>query len=348
MIDKPSFCVSRRKLWGNKICIKELIQIIFWLARESFKLLPKNSQQSCQNSILRIQRMNSRKIFYLEVYSSPTFPDSEQKFSDFYRIVLCRIINYAFYVPKVRFWEKLMSEIGASHSGTSSDKRCGSSLESFSVGLSKTNPTCPDDPIWEKHFLNFYFLSLLLDYEQTFFRNSTESLRAGLPKLPSTFSELFEGKKYFLARTNFSHQFLTLSWWLTGLGKKLPGVLKAAFSVSGVTFCLKTVLEEKVQHFCIFNKRFPVILVRNCRLGCQTFLLRVHKNNLMKKIGEKSCFNLFLDFGKEIYKLLPKSSQQGCQNSILRIQKMNSKKEMVSESTEFSSFPRLRAELFGL
>ena len=40
---------------------KEVIRIIYWPWRESSKLFPKSSQQSCQNGILRIRRMNSRK-----------------------------------------------------------------------------------------------------------------------------------------------------------------------------------------------------------------------------------------------------------------------------------------------
>ena len=42
MIDKPSFWVSRRKLWGNKTCIKELIQVIFWLWERKFQTFRQN------------------------------------------------------------------------------------------------------------------------------------------------------------------------------------------------------------------------------------------------------------------------------------------------------------------
>ena len=59
--------------------------------------------------------------------------------------------------------------LGASDSRNSSVKRCGFVLENLSVGLSKTNPTCPDDLTREKHFSKFSSLPLLLDYKQKLF-----------------------------------------------------------------------------------------------------------------------------------------------------------------------------------
>ena len=52
---------SKRYFWGNKFCIKSFFESFTDFGREPFKLLPKSSQQRCQNSILRIQRMNARK-----------------------------------------------------------------------------------------------------------------------------------------------------------------------------------------------------------------------------------------------------------------------------------------------
>ena len=80
---------------------KNVIRIFIDFGRESFKLFPKSSQQSCQHGVLRIQRMNSRKK--MEVYSSLIFSDTAQTFLDFMWRVFRRNINYAFYAPKGSF-----------------------------------------------------------------------------------------------------------------------------------------------------------------------------------------------------------------------------------------------------
>ena len=158
--------VSRRNFWGNKLCIKEVIQIIFWIWERKFQTFSKNIQQSCQKGILRDQRMNFRKKKLLEVYSSLIFSDTEQKLSDFMRTVLCRIINYAFYAPKGSFWENFLFEIYASHSRISNENRCQFIAQNFSVGLSNLNPKCPDDPLLENNLLEFLSISVFFDYEQ--------------------------------------------------------------------------------------------------------------------------------------------------------------------------------------
>ena len=103
---------------------------------------------------------------FLEVYSSLIFSDTAKNFLDFMRRVFCRIINYAFYSPKVSFWEKFLFEVWASHSRISSDKKCGFIAQNFSVGLSNLNPKCPDHPISEKKLLEYLSISLFLDCEQ--------------------------------------------------------------------------------------------------------------------------------------------------------------------------------------
>ena len=144
---------------------KRVIRIIFDFGKESFKLFPKNCQESRHNGSLRIQRTNSRKK-NLEVYSSLFFSDTAQKFLDFMRWVFCRFIKYAFYSPKGSFWEKVLFEIGASHSRISSDNRCGFIAQNFSIGLPNLNPKCPDHPISEENMLEYLPISLFLDYEQ--------------------------------------------------------------------------------------------------------------------------------------------------------------------------------------
>ena len=197
--------------------------------------------------------------------------------------------------------------------------------------MSKTNPSCPDDLICEKHFLNFYFLSLLLDYEQTFFRNSTESLRAGLPKLPSTVWEI-------LKEENISHQkkifpsVSDLSWWFTGLGMKLRSVIKAAFEVSGGTFYPKSVLEKNFNTFAFSATKFSLFRWEIVDLIVRPSFYVFTRTFWGKKIRRKGLFQFFFfDFGKEIFKLLAKNSQQSCQNSTLRIQRMNPRHENVFE-----------------
>ena len=129
---------------------------------------------------------------------------------------------------------------------------------------------------------------------------------ARLPKLSSTVSDIFkEGE--FSHQKNFSHQFLSLSWWFAGLGKKIRSVSKAAIYVSAGTFCLNTVSEKKVQHFCIFSKKILLILGRDCLLDCQTFLLRVHRNFLREEKTEKKVILIpFFTLGKKFSNFCPK------------------------------------------
>ena len=61
LVVKPSFYVSKRTFWGKKNRRKNYFNSFFDFGRESFRLLSENSQQSCQISILRIQRRNPGK-----------------------------------------------------------------------------------------------------------------------------------------------------------------------------------------------------------------------------------------------------------------------------------------------
>ena len=129
-------------------------------------------------------------------------------FSDFMRRVLCRIINYAFYAPKGSFWEIFLVEICAPHSGISSDNRCRFIARNFSVGVSNLNPKVTRWSYFRKKlvgiFINFFFFGLRAVTSQTF----DTKITAGLPKLPSTISEIFI-KKLFLTRKN-----IPIGFWL--------------------------------------------------------------------------------------------------------------------------------------
>ena len=120
-----------------------------------------------------------------------------------------RIIIYAFYSPKGSFWEKFLFEICAAHSRISSDNKWGFIAENFSVGLSNLNPKCPDHPLSEKKlvaiFISFVIFGLWAGTSQKF----DKKIVTGLPKLPSTVSEIFKGEK-------LSHQkkIFLISFWL--------------------------------------------------------------------------------------------------------------------------------------
>ena len=144
-----------------------------------------------------------------------------------------------FAYPKGGFGRDFCLESGLHNHGLQAIKVLGF-FRKNSVGLSKTNLTCPDDLTGEKHFSKFSSLSLLLDYEQNFFRNLTEILSAALPNLPSTVSEIFKGKKTCLTGNIFSHQFLISSWWFSGfLSKSSEGSLKLHST------CPEELFEEK-------------------------------------------------------------------------------------------------------
>ena len=144
---------------------KNVIRIIYWLWERKFQTFSKSSQQSCQNGILRIQRLSSGKKFS-EVYSSLIFSDTAQNFWTLCDEFFAGLSIMHFTHPKGVFWEKFLFEICAWHSRISSDNRCGFMAENFSVELSNLNPKCPDHPFSEKNLLEYLSISLFLDCEQ--------------------------------------------------------------------------------------------------------------------------------------------------------------------------------------
>ena len=127
----------------------------------------------------------------LEVYSSLIFSDTAQNFLVFMRRVFCRTIIYAFYSPKGSFWEKLLFEICASHLRISSDSRCGFIAQNFSLELSNLNSKCPDHSFSEKTCWNNYQFLYFFTVSSNFSDFWQEKM-TGLPKVPSTVSEIFK------------------------------------------------------------------------------------------------------------------------------------------------------------
>ena len=178
---------------------------------------------------------------------------------------------------------------GASDSRNSSVKRCGFVLENLSVGLSKTNPTCPDDLTREKHFSKFSSLPLLLNYKQKlFFRNLAENLMAGLSKLPSTVSESLKEK-------DFSPEIILLiNFWLwvddfRGPGQKFGRFTNTALYVSRGAFPREKFFESK-SFFSIslwlWSDDFHYF-GEKCRKCHQSCILPVQTNILPKNGLEK-------------------------------------------------------------
>ena len=150
----------------------------------------------------------------------------------------------------------------------------------------------------------------------------------------------FSKDRNFFTRKNYSHQFLTLSWWFTGLSRET--------SVSHQS-CILRVRRNILPKHCVGKKSSTLLHFQQKNSLNFGERLLTWLSNLpstcsqelyeLRKIGEKSFFDSFFYFGRERFKLYPKSSQQSCQNSILRIQRMNAMKEIVFGSTEFSNFP---------
>ena len=163
---------------------------------------------------------------FLEVYSSLIFSDIEQNFSDFMRRVLCRIINYAFYAPKGSFWEIFLVKICAPHSRISSDHRCRFIAQNFLVGLSNLNPKSVQMILFQKKNLLEYLSISSFWTVSSNFSDFWHKKRTGLPKLPSTVSEIFL-TKIFLTKKKYTYRFLTLSWWFSCFcSKSSEGSLK--------------------------------------------------------------------------------------------------------------------------
>ena len=145
---------------------------------------------------------------FLEVYSSLIFADTEQNFSDFMRRVLCRIINYAFYAPKWSFWEIFLVKICAPHSRISSDHRCRFNAQNFLVGLSNLNPKSVQMIVFQKKTCWNIYQFLFFGTVSSNFSDFWHKKSTGLPKLPSTVSEIFV-TKFILTRKN-----IPIGFWL--------------------------------------------------------------------------------------------------------------------------------------
>ena len=108
---------------GTKLAWYRWFKSFFDFGRESFKVLPESSQESCQNSILRIQRMNSRRkivwkytfLWFLGLRAK-VFGLHARSFLQDYHLCILR--------PKGIFLENFRLRICASHSRISCDKRC--------------------------------------------------------------------------------------------------------------------------------------------------------------------------------------------------------------------------------
>ena len=168
------------------------------------------------------------------------------------RRVFCRTIIYAFYTPKGSFWEKLLFEICASHLRISSDSRCGFIAQNFSLELSNLNPKCPDHPFSEKTCWNnyqfLYFFTVSSNFSEFW-----QEIMTGLPKVPSTVSEIFKRdkishqKRFFSSVSDFE---LTIFRILT---KNVAIITKAAFYMSRLTFCQKKGFGEIKFNVCGFS-----------------------------------------------------------------------------------------------
>ena len=132
-----------------------------------------------------------------------------------------------------------------------------------------------------------------------------------------SFGEFLKDRNFF-TRKKFSHQFLTLSWWFTGLCRET--------SVSHQS-CNLRVRRNILPKHCVGKKSSTLLHFQqknslNFGERLLTWLSKLPSTCSQelfegRKKGEKSDFNSIFYFGKEIFKLLPESSQQSCQNSIL-------------------------------
>ena len=111
--------------------------------------------------------------------------------------------DYQFCILRAQreFWEIFLVEICAPHSGISSDNRCRFFAQNFWVRLSNLNPKVSRWSYFRKKlvgiFINFFIFGLWAVTSQTF----DTKIVNGLPKLPSTVSEILI-RKIFLTRKN--------------------------------------------------------------------------------------------------------------------------------------------------
>ena len=112
MIVKPSFWVSRRKLRGNKTCIKELIQFFFDFGREKyFKLLSKISQQSCQTAFYVSRGWIPGKLLWKNIVLRCS-RTSNKNFRTFSELLYVEISIMHFTFPKAGFGRNLCLKSG--------------------------------------------------------------------------------------------------------------------------------------------------------------------------------------------------------------------------------------------
>ena len=205
--------------------------------------------------------------------------------------------------------------------------------------MSKTNPTCPDDLTGEKHFSKFSSFSWLLVYEQKLSRNLTENLWAVLPKLPSTVSEVFKGKKLSHQKKFFSSvsDFELMIFGL--LAKKLGRFTKTALYVSRGEFQRKKFFELK----SIFSISLWIWADdfqdsgEKCRKYHQSCILPVQTNNLPKNcFGEKN--STISDFQGKNLRISVRNCWHDCQTFLLSVQKKLLRKQKLHKRVNSNHF----------
>ena len=191
---------------------------------------------------------------------------------------------------------------GASDSRNSSVKRCGFVLENLSVGLSKTNPTCPYDLTREKHFSKFSSLPLLWTISKNFLQKFGTKFNGGLAEAALYCSRKFKGRKkispekFFPSVSDFEIMFFGL------LVKKFGRLTKTTLYVSTEDFRRKKNFKLKsffsnslwlwADDFQDFSEK--------CRKCHQSCFLPVQTNILPKKGLEKKNSTLSYFQGKNL------------------------------------------------
>ena len=169
-----------------------------------------------------------------------------------------------FFSYQKKIWKGLLFGIWASHSRISSDNRCGFTAENFLVGLSKLNPTCPQNPVGDiifDVFINFFIFGLSGKTFRIFGCLFSAGLTNCLLRLQKRFMrerDFFGSKIFFPSFSDFELMILRLST------KKTGRVIKTAFYVCRGTIWQKTVFERKqILHFLIFSSKFSDLHLKN-------------------------------------------------------------------------------------
>ena len=141
-------------------------------------------------------------------------------------------------------------------------------------------------------FISFFFFSLWAVTSQIF----EKKIITGLPKLPSTVSEIFEGeklphqKKFFPSVSDFELLILRI------LAKNVANITKAAFYLSRLTFCQKKVMQKK-------NSTLVDFQGKNLRFSAEKWLEEISGGtNFAKKGNSKHSLTL----GEKISNFSPK------------------------------------------